>query len=84
MEDKVYGYSNLLGTLSAVVSHEHFEIDLGLYPRILEALAGDTEHNFRLTEKINLARLQHLDLELDDVTSQESPTKVMPPTGGRI
>ncbi len=59
--DKVHGYSNLLGTLSAVVSHEHFDIDPGFYARILETLAGDTEYNFRLTEKINLARLQHLD-----------------------
>ena len=61
--DKVYGYSNLLGTLSAIVSHEHFDIELDLFPGILEALAGDTEHNFRLIEKINLARLQQLDLE---------------------
>lgn len=67
--DKVYGYSNLLGTLSALVSREHFDIDPALYPRILEALAGDTEHNFRLPEKINLARLQHLDSE----ASRESP-----------
>jgi hypothetical protein len=60
--DKVYGYSNVLGTLSAIISREHFDIrpdDLSL---IAEALAGDTEHNFRLTEKINLARLQQLDL----------------------
>lgn len=62
--DKVYGYSNLLGTLSAIVSREHFSIDPGLYPQILDALAGDPEHSFRLTEKINLARLQNLDVEL--------------------
>jgi len=36
-------------------------MDTGLLAQILEALAGDTEHNFRLTEKINLARLQQLD-----------------------
>jgi hypothetical protein len=59
--DKVYGYSNLLGTLSAIVSHEHFEIDPDLYSQILEALAGDTEYNFRLDEKINLARLRQID-----------------------
>lgn len=45
---------------SAIVSHEHFDMDTGLLAQILEALAGDTEHNFRLTEKINLARLQQL------------------------
>jgi hypothetical protein len=59
--DKVYGYSNLLGTLSAVVSHEHFEIDPGIYSGILEVIAGHTEPNFRLEEKINLARLEQID-----------------------
>lgn len=59
--DKVYGYSNLLGTLSAVVSHEHFDIDPSLYPLILDALEGDEEHDFGLRQKINTARLEHLD-----------------------
>jgi hypothetical protein len=63
--DKVYAYSNLLGTLSAVVSHEHHNIDPNLYPLILNALAGDDEHDFRLREKINLARLEFLDRERD-------------------
>ena len=58
--DKNYAYSNLLGTLSALVSREHFAIDPALYPQILQTLAGDEEHNFRLNEKINLARLEHL------------------------
>jgi hypothetical protein len=52
--DKNCAYSNLLGTLSALVSREHFSIDLALYSRILEVLFGDTEYNFR-NEKINLA-----------------------------
>jgi hypothetical protein len=38
-----FGYSNLLATLSAIVSHEHFEIEPGLYSQILGAVAGDTE-----------------------------------------
>jgi hypothetical protein len=59
--DKVYAYSNLLGTLSAIVSHEHHDIDPNLYPLILNALAGDEEPDFRLREKINLARLEFLD-----------------------
>lgn len=59
--DKVFGYSNVLGTLSAIVSHEHAAIDPGLYPQIVNALAGDPEYNFRLIEKINLARIQQLD-----------------------
>jgi hypothetical protein len=71
--DKVFGYSNLLGTLSAVISHEHFQIDPSLFPRIQQALEGDTEHSFRLIEKINLARLEHLDSEL---TEQESKPRI--------
>lgn len=59
--DKVYGYSNLLGTLSALVSREHFAIEPVLYAQIVETLDGDTEYNFNLLEKINLARLQQLD-----------------------
>jgi hypothetical protein len=59
--DKLYAYSNLLGTLSAVVSREHSETDVNLYPLILDALDGDTEPDFRLREKINLARLAFLD-----------------------
>jgi hypothetical protein len=64
--DKVHGYSNLLGTLSAVISHEHFGIAPSLYPQILQELEGDQEYDFRLKEKINLAILQQLD---DDQTS---------------
>jgi len=59
--DKVYGYSNLLGTLSAVVSREHFDTDPALYPAIANLLTEDPDHNFRLLEKLNLARLQHID-----------------------
>jgi type IV secretory pathway VirB3-like protein len=59
--DKVFGYSNLLGTLSAVISHEHFAIEPSLYPQILNELEDDQEPNFRLKEKINLAILEQLD-----------------------
>jgi hypothetical protein len=73
--DKNYAYSNLLGTLSALVSREHFTIDPALYPQLLEALAGDAEPNFRLNEKINLARLQRLDSKLGgEITHQPSRT----------
>jgi hypothetical protein len=62
--DTVFGYSNVLGTLAALVSREHFAIDPALYPRIQKVLEGDPEHDFRLAEKINLARLLHLDSKL--------------------
>jgi hypothetical protein len=64
--DAVFGYSNLLGTLAAVVSHEHFAIDPALYPQIQKALEGDTEHNFGLAEIMNSARLVHLDSKLQN------------------
>jgi hypothetical protein len=59
--DKVFGYSNLLATLSAVVSHEHAEMDPNLFPLLVDALAGDEEPDFALREKINVARLEVLD-----------------------
>lgn len=64
--DKVWGYSNLLGTLSAVVSSEYFSIDPDLYPQIQRALEGDSEYDFGLAQKINLARLYYLDGQLRD------------------
>jgi hypothetical protein len=59
--DKVYAYSNLLGALSALVSHEHFAIDPNLYPLLLDAVAPEEADAFKLREKINLARLEFLD-----------------------
>jgi hypothetical protein len=59
--DKVYGYSNLLGMLSAIISHEHFYIDDHLLARILAVLAGNTEDDFGLAQKINLARILKTD-----------------------
>ena len=80
--DTVYGYSNLLGTLAAVVSREHFAIDPALFPRIQKVLEGDTEHDFRLAEKINLARLQHLDFELSPRKSDSSRPSDAPELDG--
>lgn len=59
--DKVYGYSNMLGALSAIVSHEHVNIDPACLSKILEVLGEDAEQNFRLREKINLARVRQLE-----------------------
>ena len=59
--DKVFGYSNLKGTLSAVISHEHFSIEPNLYKKMLHELKGDQDPEFRLKEKINLAILEQLD-----------------------
>ncbi|WP_322093944.1 hypothetical protein [Paraburkholderia bannensis] len=59
--DQVFGYSNLLATLAALVSREHFEMDASLYDELGRLLASDAEHNFRLLEKMNLARLENTD-----------------------
>jgi len=56
--DKIFAYSNLLGTLSAIISHEWQDTDPNLYPMILDVLVGDEEYDFRLKDKINLARLR--------------------------
>jgi hypothetical protein len=59
--DKVYAYSNVIGMLSALISHEHSQIPVELYDRVLSSLAPGSEQEFRLGEKINLARVQRLD-----------------------
>lgn len=68
--DTVYGYSNLIGTLSMIVSREYFEIDKKTYEDIKDALDGDTEYDFQLKEKINLALLKHLERDLGDVNPE--------------
>jgi hypothetical protein len=55
--DRGFGYSNVLGVLSALFSHEYFLITKDQYPTILGILAKETEHDFKLRDKINLASL---------------------------
>ncbi|NJO34982.1 MAG: hypothetical protein HC869_19560 [Rhodospirillales bacterium] len=69
--DRVFGYSNLLGALSALVSHEYLKIDRDSYPQILDILAGDEEPDFRLRQKINAAQLAHYDRSVDTEEIQE-------------
>jgi hypothetical protein len=59
--DRVSGYSNVLATLSAVISREHDYFSPKLFKTILESLAGSEEYDFKLREKLNLAQLQALD-----------------------
>jgi hypothetical protein len=59
--DNDYAYSNLLGVLSGLVSHEHEAMQESLLADIGKAVEGDKEHNFKLAEKLTLARLQHID-----------------------
>jgi len=68
--DSQHGYSNLLGILSMIISREYLDIDPTIYEEIKTVLIGDTEHNFQLFEKINLALLKHLEIELGDVNPE--------------
>jgi hypothetical protein len=58
--DKVFGYSNVLATLSALVSHEHSDISEAVLVSVPDILSGDEEHDFRLRQKVNIARLERL------------------------
>jgi hypothetical protein len=58
--DRKFGYSNLLGTLSALVSHEHASFDHETLITLSRLLKEDKEHNFRLLEKLNAARMRRL------------------------
>jgi hypothetical protein len=59
--DRDNAFSNLLGVLSALISHEYFAIPLALYDQIEAALPEDAKGEFRLAEKLNLGRLRLLD-----------------------
>jgi hypothetical protein len=59
--DTDFGYSNVLGALSALVSHEHHVIPEAMFVAITKVLDDEKEHSFRLAEKITLARLRHMD-----------------------
>ena len=67
--DKVYGYSNVLGLLAALISHEHFAMDTNLFNSLPELLTDQADREFRLIEKINLASLRKLDAEQADSVS---------------
>jgi hypothetical protein len=65
-----YAYGNLLLALSMIVSREYLEISPGTYDEIRAILIGDREHNFQLMEKINGAKLKHLEASLSDVNPE--------------
>jgi len=68
--DSNHGYSNVLGSFSMIISREYLETNPKQYERIQLILQGDTEHDFQLKEKINLALLKHLERDLDDVNPE--------------
>src|SRR5262249_46688805 len=53
-----------------LVSREYLEISPARYEEIERVLNGDTEHDFRLEHKINLALLKHLEVQLSDVNPE--------------
>ena len=53
-----------------IVSREYLEIDSKTYEQIKLTLQGETEPDFQLMEKINLALLKHLERDLDDVNPE--------------
>ncbi|WP_316976818.1 hypothetical protein [Shumkonia mesophila] len=61
--DKVFGYSNVLGALAALISHEYFQMHPDLLAEMATVLGTDADSEFRLAQKINLARLRAVELE---------------------
>lgn len=68
--DSYHGFSNMLAILAKIVVHEHSYISSDLYRKIKEVMQGETEHNFRLFEKINSAELELLKKDLADVNPE--------------
>lgn len=56
--DKVFGYSNVLGVFSALISREHEEWPTTLIDAAEACFGADETVEFRLLEKLNLARLR--------------------------
>jgi hypothetical protein len=59
--DGHFGYSNVLGAVSAIVSHEHHKLSADLLNQIRGALDGETEHDFDLRKKITTSLVERLD-----------------------
>lgn len=68
--DSDHGLSNMLAILAKIVVYEHPYISGDSYRQIKEAMQGETEHNFRLFEKINSAELELLKRDLADVNPE--------------
>ena len=56
--DTVFGYSNVLGMLSMIISQEYLHINKQTYENMKLVLQGDDIH-FQLREKINLAKRRY-------------------------
>jgi hypothetical protein len=61
--DKVFGYSNLLGVMAGMISHEYFLMDAALLAETATILGTDADREFRLGQKINLARLRAIEAQ---------------------
>ena len=68
--DSDHGFSNMLAMLAKIVAYEHSYISKNLYQQIKEVMQGETEHNFRLFEKINSAELELLKKDLADINPE--------------
>lgn len=68
--DSSHGFSNLLAMLAKIIVYEHSYIDGKLYQEIKKSMEGESEHNFRLFEKINSAELELLKRDLSDVNPE--------------
>jgi len=73
--DSDHGFSNMLAMLAKIVVHEHSYISKGLYSQIKESMQGETEHDFRLQDKINSAELELLKRDLADVNPEINKDK---------
>lgn len=73
--DSDHGFSNMLAMLAKIVVYEHSYISRNLYKQIKETMQGETEHNFKLFEKINSAELELLKKDLADVNPEINKDK---------
>jgi len=68
--DADHGFSNMLAMLSQIVSYEYASFDEDTYLQIESALRGESEHDFDLLDKVNIAKLKILEKQLQDVNPE--------------
>jgi len=68
--DARHGFSNMLAMLSQIISYDYACFDEDTYIQIESAMQGESEHNFNLFEKVNIAKLKILERQLQDVNPE--------------
>ena len=68
--DSGHGFSNMLAMLSLTIAYDYACFDEDTYTQIESAMEGESEHSFRLLERVNTAKLKILEQQLQVVNPE--------------